>query len=163
MTSLLQDARYALRVLGKNPGFAAAAVLCLALGIGATTAIFSVVHAVVMKPLPYYEPERLTRIYTEFPKFPGGGLRKFAVSPPEFLDLKRELQSYETIEGWATGGVNLSGSTEPLRVTASNVSGGMLRMLGVAPVLGRVHTQQDDVDGVPLAVVISEGLWARAF
>ena len=160
---MLQDARYALRVLGRNPGFTSAAILCLALGIGATTAIFSVVHTVVMKPLPYYEPERLTRIYTEFPTFPGGGLRKFWVSPPEFLELKRELQSYETIEGWTNGGVNLSGSSEPIRVTASNVSGGMLRMLGVSPILGRVHTQHDDVDGVPLAVVISEGLWNRAF
>src|SRR6476659_193234 len=109
MGALSQNIRYGLRMLGKSPGFTVAAVLCLALGIGATTAIFSVVNAVILRPLPYVAPEQLVRIYTEFPTFPNGGLRRFWVSPPEYQDLKRDLKSWESIEGWTNGGVNLSG------------------------------------------------------
>ena len=87
----LQNIRYGLRVFARNPGFTAAAVLCLTLGIGATTAIFSLVNSVVLRPLPYANASRLVRVFTEFPTFPNGGLRHFGVSPPEYLDLKREL------------------------------------------------------------------------
>ncbi|MEO8128181.1 MAG: ABC transporter permease [Bryobacteraceae bacterium] len=163
MQTLVQDFRYALRLLKRSPGFAAAAVMCLALGIGATTAIFSVVNAVILRPLPYAAPEQLVRIYTEFPTFPNGGLRRFWVSPPEYVDLKRDLKSWESIGGWTNSGVNFSGGNEPIRVTASNVTGGLLTSLGVAPLLGRLPTAADDVDGAPLVAVISSGLWQRAF
>jgi len=163
MQTLLQDLRYGVRILTRSPGFTAAAVLCLALGIGATTAIFSVVNAVILRPLPYSAPQQLVRIYTEFPTFPNGGLRRFWVSPPEYLDLKRDLKSWESIDGWTNSGVNLSGGTEPIRVTASNVTGGLLSSLGTAPLLGRLPTAADDVDGAPLVAVISSGLWQRAF
>ena len=96
--TLLHDLRYGLRVLGAAPAFTAAAVVCLALGIGATSAIFTVVHAVVVKPLPYREPDRLVRVYSEFPNFPNGGLRRFWISPPEFLDLTRETKSWESLD-----------------------------------------------------------------
>ena len=86
MGAFTQNLRYGLRMLGKNPSFTAAAVLCLALGIGATTAIFSVVNAVLLRQLPYANADRLVRVFTEFPNFPNGGLRHFWVSPPEFLD-----------------------------------------------------------------------------
>src|SRR4051794_17592701 len=138
MQTLLHDFRYGVRILARSPGFTVAAVLCLALGIGATTAIFSVVNAVILRPLPYSAPEQLVRIYTEFPTFSNGGLRRFWVSPPEFLDLKRDLKSWESIEGWVNSGINLSGGTEPIRVTASNVTGGMLSSLGTAPLMGRL-------------------------
>src|SRR5947209_19191846 len=109
MGSLRQNLRYAVRMLLRNPGFSSAAVLCLALGIGATTAIFSVVHAVLLRPLPYRNPARLLRVFTEFPQFPNGGLRHFWVSPPEYLDLKRDIAAFESIEGWVNQSVNLAG------------------------------------------------------
>src|SRR5262252_7347303 len=130
MPAILQDIRYAIRLLAKKPGFTASAVACLALGIGATTAIFSVVNAVLLRPLPYAQSARLTRIFTEFPTFPNGGLKHFWVSPPELLDLKRDTSSFDAIEAWTNQGVNLAGEAEPIRATASAVSGGMLPMLG---------------------------------
>src|SRR5437016_3754877 len=112
MSTLAQNTRYAVRMLGKNPGFTAAAVACLALGIGATTAIFSVVNAVLLRPLPYAQSTQLVRVFTEFPTFPNGGLRHFWVSAPEYLDLKRDGTSWESIEGWANQGVNLAGASD---------------------------------------------------
>src|ERR1700733_5172039 len=133
--TVIQNARYALRVLAKNPSFTAAAVLCLALGIGATTAIFSVVNAVVLRPLPYCQSGRLVRVFTEFPSFPNGGLRHFWLSPPEYLDLKRDAKSYEEIEGWVNGGGNLAGVSEPVRAQAGYVTGGLFTMLGTQPMM----------------------------
>lgn len=163
MGSLRQNVRYAVRMLVRNPGFSAAAILCLALGIGATTAIFSVVNAVVLRQLPYANSARLVRVFTEFPNFPNGGLRHFWVSAPEFVDLRRDTNSFEAIEGWVNQGVNLSGASEPVRATASYVSGGMLPMLGVPPALGRVLTPEDDKPNAPLTAVLSHGLWQRGY
>jgi putative ABC transport system permease protein len=161
--SAAQDIRYTLRLLAKNPGFTAAAAACLALGIGATTAIFSVVNAVLLRPLPYAHAGRLTRVFTEFPTFPNGGLKHFWVSPPEFLDLRRDVTSFEAIEGWANLGVNLAGEADPVRATASYVSGGMLPMLGINPLFGRVIGPEDDRPKVPLTAVLSFALWQRAY
>jgi len=91
--ALMENLRFAVRMLIKRPGFTAAAVVCLALGIGATTAIFSVVNAVVLRPLPYRDPGSLVRLYTEFPTFPNGGLRRFWTSGPEFLHLRRDTRA----------------------------------------------------------------------
>src|SRR6059058_2020033 len=102
-------------MLGKNPSFTVAAVLCLGLGIGATTAIFSVVNAVLLRQLPYSHSDRLVRVFTEFPNFPNGGLRHFWVSPPEYLELRREAQSFQGVEGWANFGANLAGASDPVR------------------------------------------------
>jgi predicted permease len=165
MQVVWQDIRYGTRMLRSNPAFTAAAVLCMSLGIGATTAIFSVVNAVLLTPLPYRNPERLVRLYTEFPTFPKGGLRRFWTSPPEYDELKRGLQSWDALEAWTIGGANLSGggTSEPIRVQVTNVTGGMLQMLGVAPTLGRLLTPEDDVPGATRVAVISDGLWKRAF
>ncbi len=163
MSTFLKDLRYAGRTLAASPGFFAAAILCLALGIGGTTAIFSVVHAVLLRPLPYREPNQLVRIYTEFPTMSNGGLRRFWTSPPEYDELKRETQSWESLEAWRTGGINLAGTASPIRVTSCNVTGGLLRMLGVSPALGRAISPDDDVPGANRVAVISEGLWQRAF
>ena len=159
----MNDLRFALRQLLKNPGFTCAAILCLALGIGATTGIFSVVNTVLLRPLPYSEPERLVRLYTEFPNFPNGGLRRFPFSQPEYLELKRDAKSWECIEGWLNRGVNLAGEQEPTRATASFVTGGMLNMLGVNPLFGRLITPSDDEPSAPLTANISYGLWQRVF
>ena len=152
------DLRHALRMLLKNPGFAAAAVLCLMLGIGATTGIFSVINAVLLRPLGYKQPERLVRIYTEFPTFPNGGLPRFWTSAPEFLDLRRDLKSWDSIDAWANTGANIAGITQPARVTASYVSGGLLNSLGVSPMMGRLITPADDAPTAPVVVDISFGL-----
>ncbi len=89
MGAFSRNIRYGLRTLARNPGFSVAAILCLALGIGATTAIFSVVNAVLLRPLPYAQSTRLVRVFSEFPNFPNGGLRHFWLSPPEYLEIKR--------------------------------------------------------------------------
>ena len=163
MGAFRQNLRYAARLLLKNPGFTAAAVLCLALGIGATTAIFSVVHAVLLRELPYRNADRLTRVFTEFPTFPNGGLRHFWVSPPEYLDLHRDLGSFDAMEAWTNQGANLAGAEQPVRATVGYVTGGMLTMLGVPPDRGRVFSEDDDRPNAPLTAVLSYGLWQRAY
>ena len=166
MESILQDLRYGLRMLIKNPAYSAIAVITLALGIGANSAIFSVVYGVILKPLPYQHPEQLVRVYSEFiPANPsqGNGFRRFWVSPPEFLDLRRDTHLWQSLDGWVNGGANLNGATQPIRVTASNVTGGLFESVGVQPLTGRLINQQDDLPGSPQVAVISEGLWRRAF
>jgi predicted permease len=163
MSAFPQDVRYAVRLLARKPGFTASAVACLALGIGATTAIFSVVNAVLLRPLPYAQSTRLVRIFTEFPNFPNGGLKHFWVSPPEFFDLKRDTTSFSQIGGWVNQAVNLAGASEPIRATASIVTGDMLPMLGVQPLMGRLFTAQDDLPKVANSAILSFNLWQRAF
>ncbi len=145
-------------MLWNSAGFTAASIICLALGIGATTAIFSIVNAVLLRPLPYAHPDRLVRIYSEFPTF-----KKFWVSAPEFLELQKNAKSWESLEGWVNQGVNLAGSNEPIRVTASFVTGGLLQSLAVSPVRGRLLTPQDDAPSATVTAVLSYGLWQRAF
>jgi putative ABC transport system permease protein len=156
--------RYAVRSLLRSPGFALAAILCLALGIGANTAIFTVVDAVLFRPLPFKDPQRLVRVYTEFPTYgSSGGFRKFWMSTPELLDLRRLTTSWESLDAYTLNGVNLSGASEPVRVTAASVTGGLMPSLGVTPQLGRWITPDDDRPGIALTMVISDGLWKRAF
>lgn len=163
MVTLRQDIQFALRMMRKNLGFTTAAVLCLMLGIGATTGIFTVVNAVLLQPLPYSHPEQLIRIYTEFPTFPHGGLHRFWTSGPEFLDLKRDTHSWATLDAWITNGANLAGKTEPVRVTAGYLSGGLLESLGVAPIKGRLIAASDDIPGAPVVADISYGTWQSVF
>src|SRR5258708_6810197 len=143
METLWQDVQFAVRMMRKNLGFTTAAVLCLMLGIGATTGIFTVVNAVLLQPLPYAHPEQLIRIYTEFPTFPNGGLRRFWTSGPEFLDLRRDAHSWASLDVWITGGANLAGKTQPARGTAAHGRGGHLGTLAVAPLQGRLISQPD--------------------
>ncbi len=160
---ILQDFRYGIRQLSRSPGFTLVAAVTLALGIGANTAIFSVVNTVLLRPLPYAHPERLVRLYSEFPTFQNGGLHRFWISPPEYLDLKRETTSWESLEAWVNSGVNVAGEVEPIRASASYVTGGLLSTLGVSPARGRLITPADDAPGAPLTAVISYGLWQHAF
>jgi len=145
METLLQDFQFAVRMMRKNLDFTTAAVLCLMLGIGATTGIFTVVNAVLLQPLPYSHPEQLIRVYTECPKFPNGGLHRFSTSGPEFLDLRRDTHSWASLDAWITGGANLAGKTQPVRVTAAYLSGGLLETLAVAPVAGRLIVTPTDL------------------
>jgi putative ABC transport system permease protein len=163
METLWQDIQFAARMLRKNLGFTAAAVLCLMLGIGATTGIFTVVNAVLLRPLPYAHPEQLIRVYTEFPTFPNGGLPRFWTSAAEFLDLRRDTHSWASLDAWGTTGANLGGKTQPVRVTAAYVSGGLLNSLGVQPTVGRLISDPDDAPGVEGVADISYGTWKSVF
>jgi len=156
--------RFALRTLLKSPGFTLAAVLCLALGIGANTAIFTVVDAVLFRPLPFRQPEGLVRIYTEFPTYgSSGGFRKFWMSTPELLELRRNTSSWESLDAYTLTGTNLSGNSEAVRVTAASLTGGMMPALGVSPQMGRYLMPEDDRPDAAPSMVISDGLWKRAF
>lgn len=163
METLRQDVVFALRMMRKNLGFTTAAVLCLMLGIGATTGIFTVVNAVLLQPLPYSHPEQLVRIYTEFPTFPNGGLHRFWASGPEFVLLKRDTHSWASLDAWLTAGANLAGNTQPVRVNAAYVSGGLLESLGVSPIIGRLVAPSDDIKGAAVVADISYGTWLTVF
>jgi putative ABC transport system permease protein len=160
MQILLQDLRYGARMLLKKPGFTLIAVITLALGIGANTAIFSVVNGVLLRPLPYPEPERLVRIYSEVPTM---NLRKFWISPPEFSEIQREGKSWESIGGWRTGGANLSTTGEAMRVSATGITRSLIETLGVRPLLGRNFTPEEDLLNGPSAAILAYSLWQRAF
>src|SRR5580704_8094868 len=159
--------RYGFRMLARNPAFAVTAILCAALGTGATTAIFSVVNAVLLRPLPYASSDRLVRVFSEFPKEVSstsqGGFKHFWISPPEFFDLKRDTQSWDAFEAWASTTANISGQDQPVRVTASYVTGGLFGMLAVRPALGRLINPDDDRPNVPAVALLSYDLWQRAF
>jgi putative ABC transport system permease protein len=160
MQTFWQDLRYGARMLFKKPGFTLIAILTLALGIGANTAIFSVVNGVLLRPLPYREPDRLARVYSEFPTM---NLRKFWISPPEYMDVQKEAKSWESIGAWAAGGVNIAANGPPIRVAATNVTLSLMDTLGVQPALGRNFTPGEDTVGGPRVTIISHALWQRAF
>ncbi|HEU4769040.1 MAG TPA: ABC transporter permease, partial [Pyrinomonadaceae bacterium] len=160
MQTFLQDLKYALRMLKKNPAFTAVAILTLAVGIGANSAIFSVVNSVLLRPLPYREPGQLVRVYSEFPSMQ---LRKFWFSAPELLDIQREAKSWEAIGAWAPGGQNVGTQSEPLRVTAAQITRSLIDVLGVQPERGRNFTEEEDRNGGPKVAIISHGLWQKGF
>ncbi len=157
--SLSQDLRYGARVLRKSPGFTAIAVLTIALGIGATTAIFSVVDATLLHPLPYPQPEQLVRIEDDLP---GVGAQDVGMSVPEWQDLQRS-GIFEYVSLTAFGSVNLTGTSQPTRARFSAVGTNYFALLGVKPQLGRWFDPEDHTPGFNLEVVISDGLWKRAF
>jgi putative ABC transport system permease protein len=160
---MLQTLRFTVRSLLRTPSFTIAALICLTLGIGATSAIFSIVNSVVLQPLPYPDSNRLVRIYTEFPTFPGGGLRKFWVSEPEVFDLKNSAKSFQSLGAWYTESVNISGTNRPVRATVTAISADIPRMLGSKPLIGHLITPKDDMPGASQVVILSYGLWKRDF
>jgi putative ABC transport system permease protein len=157
--SARQDVRSAWRALGRQPGLTLVVVLTLGLGIGATTAIVSVVHAVVFRPLPYSDPDRLVRYYTRFPSMK---LEKFALSPPEFRELSHETHAAIAFGAWSEGSVNVSGGPQPVRANAIVASGQLLPLLGVAPERGRFFTDEATLPGAPKVAILGHGLWQSA-
>ncbi|MGB6687530.1 MAG: ABC transporter permease [Terracidiphilus sp.] len=159
MENLLQDARFALRMLAKSPGFAAISILTMALGIGATTAIFSLVDATLLHPLSYPHPEQLVRLEDDLP---GIGAHEVGISVPEWKDLERSgiFQNVSMVLG---GSVNLTGASQPERIQLAVVGPNYLALLGVKPELGRWFDPEDQTPGFNLEVVISDGLWKREF
>ncbi len=154
-----QDIGYAARMLRKSPGFTAIAVLTIALGIGATTAIFSVVDATLLHPLPYPHPEQLVTIEDDLP---GVGARDVGISVPEWHDFQRS-GIFQYVSPVGGGDVNLTGSSEPARIRLLTIPPNYFALLGVKPQLGRSFDPEDQTPGFNLEVLISDGLWKRAF
>src|SRR5262245_43756812 len=155
---MFQDLRFGVRMLLKHKGFTAIAVLTLALGIGANTAIFSVVNAVLLRGLPYREPDRLVMV--SYVRAREGA--SFA-RPAEFLDWRDQAKSFEQIAAYKIDTADLTGGGEPERLDAALVSADLFETLGVAPALGRAFTPEEDRDGGPLAVILSDRLGRRRF
>jgi putative ABC transport system permease protein len=172
MDSLLQDIRHAIRGLIRTPGFAVVTILTLALGIGANTAIFSIVNGVILRPLAYPRPEQLMYLTTRFPNL---GFDEFWVSPPEFFEFKEINQSFAEVGAFSTNEVNLLAGDRPWRVRSASVSDDLLRALGVQPAHGRLFakgetdvTSQPGPPGSPpplppLVAILSHELWQSAF
>ena len=157
---LRQDARYALRTMRKNPGFTTVAVLTLALGIGANTAIFSVVNAVLLRPLPYSQPERLVMLFEENQK---RGLVGFHTSPPTLGDWRREGQVLTGAAAYLRGEFVIAGEGAPVRLSGMIVSTDFFSLLGVVPALGRSFQPEEGEPGTAKAVVISHSLWRARY
>jgi predicted permease len=160
MGALLQDIHYGFRMLVRKPGFTIVAVLTLALGVGANTAIFSIVNAVLLRSLPYPDPDRLVRIFFNEP---GVGLRDVRFSKPEMDDLQTRAGVFEDVSPIYEGSENLTGTKQPERVEGVNTSFSYFSMLGVIPQIGRLYGPQDLVPGFAPEAVISDGLWRRAY
>lgn len=158
LESFLQDIRYGFRTLIKTPGFAAVAILTLALGIGANTAIFSVVNAVVLNPLPYPQPDRLVVLFQKYSEFPKG-----SISYPNFLDWQGMNKSFVDIAAYRNSGYSLYGRGEPERLHGEMISANFFDVLGVKPLVGRTFSAEEDRLGGDPAVMISERLWRRKF
>ena len=159
MSSLKADVRHAVRALVKAPVFTAVTVITLALGIGANSAMFSLVNAVLLRPLGYVEPERLMLIYEGFR---GSAFDKVGVSPPDFVDLTTLQRSFSSIGAYRTQPYELSGAGEPEQITGVRVSASVFAILGVSAAHGRTFLESEDQQGQDVAV-LSYGLWQRRF
>ena len=161
MDSLIKDIRYGFRSLLKRPGFTAIALVALALGIGANTAIFSLVNAVVLQPLPFPEPDRLVWVYGNI----RNGSSRASVSPPDFLDYRAQNKTFEQFAASGTLPLfrNLTGSGEPERLSVSGVTGNYFQALGVGPALGRGFSLENEKTGQDQVVVLSHALWQKRF
>ena len=154
----MNDLRYAVRILAKSPAFTAVAVLTLALGIGANTAIFSVVNAVLLRPLPYPESERLVWLSERSPNFP-----TMSVSYPNFSDWRSQQQVFEEIGVYNWGNYNLTGKGQPSRLTGVRISADALAALRARSAVGRIFSNDEDKPGAPSVVVLSHALWRERF
>jgi putative ABC transport system permease protein len=158
MDTFLQDIRFGARTLGRNPGFACIAVLTLALGVGANAAIFSVVNAVLLRPLPWSDPDRAVMIWSRWTAFD-----KTWVSDGEVNGYRRESRTLSDVGSWGEGQVNLTGDGEPERVPAGSVTANLFTVLGASPIRGRTFTPAEDVPNGPNVVILGHGLWQRRY
>ena len=154
------DILYALRALGRSPGYAAVSILTLALGIGANTAIFSVVNGVLLKPLAYPHPEQLQFITSTFPKL---NFDRFWISVPEYVEFKERTRAFQDVGGYRPGAVNLGVPERPRRVNSAIVTPELLNVIGVSPMRGRAFTAADSVPGATAVAVISYPTWQSDF
>jgi putative ABC transport system permease protein len=157
---LLQDLRYALRTFSKTPVFALTAILTLALGIGANTAIFSVVHAVALRPLPFPEPDRLVRLWEMNRKL---NILRFSTSVPNYVSWKEQARSFEALGVFGFASLNITGSGEPERVEAGTLTSSVFQVLRLRPLLGRGFLPEEETPGQSRVAILSESLWRRRF
>ena len=160
LDSTLQDFKYGVRLLRRSPGFTTLAIITIGLGIGANSAIFSVINGVVRKPLAYPAAERLMFITSQFPAL---NFSKFWVSPPEYFDFREHTKAFAHVGAYTTGAMNLSEGDRPERVNAAFITASMFDVLGVRPERGTVFTREQDLPGADPVVLLSHELWQRAF
>ncbi len=158
MMSFWQDIRYGLRVLGKNPGFTAIAILTLALGIGANTALFSVVNGVLLNPLPFPSPDQLLAVYSKT-----GTFQESSISYPNFLDWQKDNHSFAALSAFRSDDYNMVGAGEPERVHIHMISAEFFPALGLPPLLGRTFRSEEDQAGAGPVTILGDGLWKRKF
>ena len=155
----MQDIRFAIRQLSKSPGFALVAILTLGLGIGACTAIFSVVNGVLLRPLTYPEPERLVLLReSQPPQYP-----EFSVAPPNFLDWQKQTRSFTALAAYRNQTYNLTSDAEPKRLNGQRVTADYFSIYGVAPRLGRDFRPEEDSVAQGKVVILSHRLWQGQF
>jgi predicted permease len=160
MNTLAQDIRYAVRAFARNPGFALAAILSLAIGIGANTSIFSVANALLLRPLPYENAGRLVILWN---RSPGLNITEDWFSTAQYLDIKNGHHGFEQVAIAIGGNYNLTGEGDPERVGVIRVSANLLPMLGARPERGRVFVPDEDAPGRPATAVLTDGMWARHY
>ncbi|MGB7622485.1 MAG: ABC transporter permease [Terriglobia bacterium] len=158
MHTFLQDLRYGFRTLLKNPGLTMLGVLTLALGIGANTAIFSVIDATLLSPLPYKSADRLVMVFETEPE-----LTTAPIAPPDYLDWKEQNDVFESMAAGTGNSANLTGSGEPERLEQASVSANFFEMLGTRPTLARLFRAEEDQPCKNLVVILSHPLWSRKF
>src|SRR5215467_10527560 len=163
MNGLFQDLRYAIRQLRKAPGFAAVAVITLALGIGANTAIFSVVNGVLLRPLAFKDPDRLVRVWHTPPQKSFPGITEFSVSPANFLDWQGQNHVFERMAIYGFQSFTLTGGDKAEQIVGSSVSRDFFETIGVQPMLGRTPLPEEDQPGKSQVVVLSYGFWQGHF
>src|SRR6266481_7461022 len=160
MNTLAQDIRYAVRTFAKNPGFTLAAVLSLAIGIGANTSIFSVANALLLRPLPYEDANRLVILWN---RSPGLNITEDWFSTAQYLDIKNGHLGFEQVAIAIGGNYNLTGYGDPERVGVIRASSNLLPMLGVHPARGRLFVPDEDSPGRPATALLTDGMWARRY
>lgn len=161
--TLWQDLKYGLRVLRKSPGFTAIAVVTLALGIGASTAVFSLVNAVLLKPLPYPHPERIVTPWGVAPPGITLGFDKLPWARVAYLFFEHEAQAFESVAAFQSNSFNLSGVSSPVRLDGISASAGFFPVMGVEPAMGRTFTAAEDMPGQGHVVVLSDAIWRDRF
>ncbi|HET6890402.1 MAG TPA: ABC transporter permease, partial [Pyrinomonadaceae bacterium] len=154
----MKDIHYAVRSLIKRPGFVAVAIITLALGIGANTAIFSVINAVVLRPLPYTDPDRLVMVWETI-----AGNDRRSVAPGNYVDWRDQNKTFAGMSATFYGNFNLTGDGEPERINGSTITSNLMDVLGIGAQLGRTFQADDDAHQDQRVVLISDGLWKRRF
>ncbi len=163
MGNLLQELRFGFRLIRKNPGFAAIAILVLGLGIGANTAIFSVVNGVLLRPLPFPEPERLVRIWHTPPEKSFPGMTTFSVSVANFIDWKAQSKSFDALSMYSFTHATMTGGTQPQVVRIARVTDGFFSVFRTQPVIGRAFTADEDQTGQGHVLILSDTFWKSQF
>jgi len=160
LEGIWQDLRYAMRMMRRSPGVSAVIILSLAIGIGANTAIFSVINALLLRPLNYYQPDRLVNLWLSSP---GTGIAQDWIAPGEYMDIKAQSHVFEDLAIAIGDTYVLTGQRQPERVEGLRTSSSLFQLLGARPLLGRTLVADEDLPGRPLAAVITYGLWKRLF